>query len=48
VVGGFLVTLAVFGAGLITDGVSMAPPPGKFDLASLPVLLGLIIVVQGF
>lgn len=48
VVGGFLVALAVYGAGLISVGTSVMPPPGKLSAASLPVLLGLLIVVQGF
>lgn len=48
VVGGFLVALAFYGAGLISAGTSFMPPPGKLSLASLPVLLGLLIVVQGF
>lgn len=45
---GFLVALAVYDATLIAEGQSVAPPPGKFAFGSLPVLLGLLIVVQGF
>lgn len=45
---GFLAALAVYGANLIALGEPVAPPPGRFELASLPVLLGMLIVVQGF
>lgn len=48
VVTGFLVALAVYGGQLLADGGSVMPPPGKFSVGSLPVLLGLLIVVQGF
>ncbi|GKY89203.1 hypothetical protein [Sinisalibacter aestuarii] len=48
VISGFLVALALHGAGLISAGQSVLPPAGKASLASLPVLLGLLIVVQGF
>jgi len=48
VIGGMLVALAAYAFGLIQAGQSVAPPPGKFSLGSLPVLLGLLIVVQGF
>jgi hypothetical protein len=48
VIVGFLVALAVYSGGLISQGQSVLPPPGKFELSSLPVLLGLLIVVQGF
>jgi hypothetical protein len=45
---GFLVALAVYAGGLMAQGQSVMPPPGKFELSSIPVLLGLLIVVQGF
>jgi hypothetical protein len=45
---GFLVALAFYCASIVSDGGSIAPPAGKFDMKSLPVLLGLLIVVQGF
>jgi hypothetical protein len=48
VIGGFLAALAAYSFDLISMGKSALPPPGKFDLKSLPVLLGLLIVVQGF
>ncbi len=48
VICGFLFALAVFGAGLILDGTSVKPPPGRLGASSLPLLLGLLIVVQGF
>jgi len=45
---GFLVALAAHAVRLAADGASIAPPPGRFQAGSLPVLLGLLIVVQGF
>ncbi|WP_204113845.1 hypothetical protein [Shimia biformata] len=48
VIAAFLVGLVVFAVTTATSGQSIAPPPGRFDLASIPVLLGLLIVVQGF
>ncbi len=45
---GFLAALAAYDLGLLHAGKSIAPPDGKFQLKSLPVLLGLLIVVQGF
>ena len=48
VISGFLAALAAYAAGLLEQGRSIAPPPGRFELGSLPVLLGLLIVVQGF
>jgi hypothetical protein len=45
---GFLVALALYAAGLLEQGRPVAPPPGRFSAGSLPVLLGLLIVVQGF
>jgi hypothetical protein len=45
---GFLVALAFYSGTLIAAGRSVAPPPGRFEVSSLPVLLGLLIVVQGF
>ena len=48
VIVGFLFALAVHAVYLATHGRSIAPPPGQFDLHSIPVLLGLLIVVQGF
>ena len=48
VIAGFLVTLGVFAALHLAGGDSVLPPPGRFEASSLPVLLGLLIVVQGF
>ena len=48
VIAGFIVALAVHDAGLATAGESVMPPAGTFGAGSLPVLLGLLIVVQGF
>jgi hypothetical protein len=45
---GFLAALAAYSMSIVADGGSIAPPAGKFDMKSLPVLLGLLIVVQGF
>ena len=48
VIAGFLVALAVFGLTRLREGASVLPPPGHLSLGTLPVLLGLLIVVQGF
>ncbi len=48
VIFGFLVALAVFDGGLVAAGKSVLPSPGHFSLQSVPVLMGLLIVVQGF
>lgn len=48
VIFGFLAALAAYGLGQFGAGASIMPPPGKLDLHSLSVLLGLLIVVQGF
>ncbi len=48
VIGGFLAALLVYNLGLLSEGSSVRPPAGKLSLGSLPVLLGLLIVVQGF
>ncbi|MDE0590720.1 hypothetical protein OU789_12355 [Halocynthiibacter sp. C4] len=48
VIAGLLVALAVYAVLLIGDGQSVRPPPGRLEASSLPVLLGLLIVVQGF
>ena len=48
IISGFLISLAAFCIFQASAGQSIAPPPGKFEVASLPVLLGLLIVVQGF
>jgi len=48
VVVGFLVALAIHAGSLAAGGRPVAPPPGRLDAGSLPVLLGLLIVVQGF
>jgi hypothetical protein len=48
VICGFLLALVVFGAGLIANGTTIRPPAGRLNAASLPLLLGLLIVVQGF
>ena len=48
VIGAMLVALAAYSVTLAAAGESIAPPPGEFNVGSLPVLLGLLIVVQGF
>ena len=48
IITGFLVALAVFAGLQVAADVPVLPPPGKFEAGSLPVLLGLLIVVQGF
>ncbi|WP_026940789.1 hypothetical protein [Hellea balneolensis] len=48
VICGMLVALAAHLGGLISAGSNVSPPSGKFDIGSLPVLLGLLIIVQGF
>lgn len=48
VIGGFLVALAWFGASLLWVGESVMPPPPRGDWGSVPVLLGMLIMVQGF
>jgi hypothetical protein len=48
VIVGFLVALAFHVGELVSAGESVAPPPGRFEAGSVPVLLGLLIVVQGF
>lgn len=48
VIFGFLVALALFGGARLVAGQGVMPPAGHVSLASLPVLLGLLIVVQGF
>lgn len=45
---GFLFALAAYAVRLTMQGHSLTPPPGQFDWHSIPVLLGLLIVVQGF
>ncbi|MCG6859375.1 MAG: hypothetical protein LJE67_15050 [Salaquimonas sp.] len=45
---GFLAALAAYGVDLFVQDQPVLPPPGRFELSSLPVLLGLLIVVQGF
>jgi len=44
VIAGFLVALLAFGAGLLTRDASVLPPPGRFQLGSIPVLMGLLTV----
>lgn len=48
IIGGFLTALALYGAGLLADGQSVMPPEPHGDWSSLPVLLGMLIMVQGF
>ena len=48
VIAGLLVGLTLYAAGLIVHGEPIDPPPGIAELSSIPVLLGLLIVVQGF
>ena len=48
VIGAMLIALAAYSVTLAGAGESIAPPPGKLNVGSLPVLLGLLIVVQGF
>lgn len=47
IIGGLLVTLGTYAVELVYDG-SAAPLPGHFETSSVPVLLGLLILVQGF
>lgn len=46
IIGGMLAGLACWW--LLMPGAAEAVPPAKFSLASVPLLLGLIITVQGF
>ncbi|WP_193188370.1 hypothetical protein [Nisaea sediminum] len=48
IIGGFLAALAAFNIEGVLDGRSVLPPAPRGDLASLPVLLGMLIMVQGF
>lgn len=48
VICGFLAALLAYNLELLSVGQSILPPAGKFELSSLPILLGLLIVVQGF
>ncbi|MEO9900919.1 hypothetical protein [Nisaea sp.] len=48
VIGGFLAALAAYGCGLLWEGASVMPPEPRGDWGSVPVLLGMLIMVQGF
>jgi hypothetical protein len=49
VIGGLLASLFIFDiAGLIGFGDNMIPVEGHFSSGDLPVILGLLIIVQGF
>jgi hypothetical protein len=48
IIGGFLLALAAHLAGALAAGAPVAPPPPHGDAGSIPVLLGLLILVQGF
>lgn len=48
IIGGFIAALAFHGATMALSGASVAPPPPRGGWDSAPVLLGLLIVVQGF
>lgn len=49
VIGGLLASLALFDvAGLLGSDVTLSPAEGHFSLRDLPVILGLLIMVQGF
>lgn len=48
IIGGFLVALAVYGGGLLWDGRTVMPPELRGGWGSVPVLLGMLIMVQGF
>ena len=48
VIGAMLLALAAYSTKLVLSGESVAPPPGTLRMGSLPILLGLLIVVQGF
>ncbi len=48
VIAGFLAALAGYGLHLLAAGESVAPPPPRTSWHSVPVLLGLLIMVQGF
>ena len=47
-IGGLVAALAVYGIGALVDGGPVRTVAGRFELASMPVLLGLLITVQGF
>ena len=48
IIGGFLAALAAYGAARLAAGLPVAPPPPRGGLATVPILLGLLIMVQGF
>lgn len=48
IIGGFLAALAIYSAELLADGASITPPEPHGDWGSVPVLLGMLIMVQGF
>lgn len=48
IIGGFLVALAAYGGGLLWEGAPVMPPEPRGDWGSVPVLLGMLIMVQGF
>ncbi len=48
VISGFLAALLAYNLGILNAGGSVMPPAGKAQMQGLPVLLGLLIVVQGF
>ncbi len=48
VIGGFLASLAVMNSQIMLDGSAFSAVAGKLSTASIPVLLGLLVVVQGF
>lgn len=47
-IAGLIAALAVFGLGALLDGGAVRTAPGRFAWTSVPVLLGLLITVQGF
>lgn len=48
IIGGFLVALAAYSGGLLWEGAPVLPPEPRGDWGSVPVLLGMLIMVQGF
>lgn len=48
IIGGLLAALAVYSGGLLADGRSVMPPEPRGDWGAVPVLLGMLIMVQGF
>ena len=48
IIGGFLAALAMFCGLRLAAGLPVSPPPPRGDWGTVPVLLGFLIMVQGF